>query len=114
MFWTVGLEIDVPQTNPTTRDRLPFRVKCGMLAVVHRRRQHGVREDALLSGMLYCPVHILCTTTEVSPQSVQSGCCFGAESIPQGQVPVCPARLTPVLRIRNDSCDLLFCLWIEI
>ena len=46
MFWTVGLEIDVPQTNPTTRDRLPFSVKREMLAVVQRRRQHGVCGDA--------------------------------------------------------------------
>lgn len=35
MFWAVGLEIDVPQTNPTTRDRLPLSVKREMLVVVH-------------------------------------------------------------------------------
>lgn len=42
MFWAVGPEIDVPQTNPTTRDRLPFSVKREMLVVVHHRRQHSV------------------------------------------------------------------------
>lgn len=60
MFWTVGLEIDVPQTNPTTRDRLPFPAKREILAEVHRRRQHGLCGDAVLAGRrvlesLVCP-----------------------------------------------------------
>lgn len=76
----------MPQTNPTTRDRLPFSVKRKMLAVVHHRRQHlaGRRLSSVWYALYiaYCPMPYLSN----QQQRWVHRCCCCAESILYGQV----------------------------
>lgn len=79
----MGLEIDVPQTNPSTRDRLPLLVKRKMLAVVHRRRQDWMRVSAQVKFCMEMSIEVCFTLANAAfPTEASHIAGIGFDTVP--------------------------------